>query len=75
MVPREIWPGEACEELQGAGWLVEVVRTVGKAESAKALCRFVAARTQEGQLIEKQCVLGTNAAIDRTVLVGIGAVS
>ena len=49
MVPCETWPDEACEELQGAGWLVEVVRTIGKAESAKALCRFVDARTQGGQ--------------------------
>ena len=49
MVPRETWPDDACEELQGAGWLVEVVRTIGKAESAKALCRFVDARTQGGQ--------------------------
>lgn len=42
MVPREAWPDEPCDELRGAGWLVEVVKRAGKADAAKALCRFVA---------------------------------
>ena len=76
MVPRAIWPGEACEELQGAGWLVEVVRTVGKAESAKALCRFVAARTQEGQLYADEWLsCAALAAVPSHALAGEGRCS
>ena len=49
MVPRATWPDDPCDELRGEGWMVEVVKTVGKADAAKVLCRFVMACTEEGQ--------------------------
>ena len=49
MVPRETWPDDPCDELLGRGWLVEVVKTAGKAGAEKALCRFVTARSPKGQ--------------------------
>ena len=53
-----------------------MVRTVGKAESAKALCRFVAARTQEGQLYADEWLsCAALAAVPSHALAGEGRCS
>ena len=45
MVPREHWPNYHCEELEGKGWEVSVV----KRQRDWSLCRFVRAKDQDGR--------------------------
>ena len=45
VIPRTLWPEDACAEFGGAGWLVTLVSKT----SLTAMVRFVHARTRDGR--------------------------
>ncbi|MDC0526059.1 reverse transcriptase domain-containing protein, partial [bacterium] len=44
LIPRDHWPDDQCDEHEGRGWEVIIVKRSGE----WALCKFVSARTAEG---------------------------